>query len=369
MSDMLAIGASGLRPISRAQHRFGEYRERGHRWLFAPHHRYPRIILGRADRRAVDRQRRRRRGRRRQARRRYVQGRRGAVLGASSPRPRPASAGSTGSKRVSAAACSARGCRPSSPPRRHGGEPDLDRGALPRCSNRRAASPRVQRHGARSIACRPISTPRRAAVRRWIHSPPRCAAHAGIGPPRRDRRQRRAARPADQTLEAMSAPPISTSVSTARGPPTFTSAAPAEQSCVDGGQASTVGYSRNSPGTVAFRVLFGVTVDADSGRRRARRIVDGAQRIAERASSCRDRADFVDRRDAVQADGRDLDNIAGGGMFTIDTSVGTAQVSMTLNDPMASPRPWSAAASATIATSRRLRRSAPRAGSRPRWST
>ena len=42
---------------------------------------------------------------------------------------------------------------------------------------------------------------------------------------------------------------------------------------------------------------------------------------------------FVDGVNAVQAGGRDLDNIAGAAMFAIDASAGTAQVSVTLDDP------------------------------------
>ena len=104
---------------------------------------------------------------------------------------------------------------------------------------------------------------------------------------------------------------------------------------VDGGQASTIGYSRNSSGTIAFRVLTGVAEQVMSPVGGALAgIVDGAQRIADARQQLQGIAqNFVAGVNAVQAGGRDLDNIAGVAMLAIDPSQGTAQLSVTLDDP------------------------------------
>jgi flagellar hook-associated protein 1 FlgK len=63
-------------------------------------------------------------------------------------------------------------------------------------------------------------------------------------------------------------------------------------------------------------------------------IVDGAQRIADARVQMQGIAqNFVDGVNTVQAGGRDLDNNSGAAMFAIDPSKGTAQVSVTLDDP------------------------------------
>jgi flagellar hook-associated protein 1 FlgK len=139
----------------------------------------------------------------------------------------------------------------------------------------------------------------------------------------------------DQTLEAMSAlTDLSVSYDNA-GRANLHVGGAGGPVLVDGGQASTVGYSRNSAGTIAFRVLTGVaesTLIPVGGALAG--IVDGAQRIADARVQLQGIAqNFIDGVNAVQAGGRDLDNIAGAAMFAIDAGTGTAQVSMTLDDP------------------------------------
>ena len=139
----------------------------------------------------------------------------------------------------------------------------------------------------------------------------------------------------DQTLEAMSAlTDVNVSYDNA-GRATVHVGGSSGPVLVDHGQASTVGYSRNSSGTIAFRVLTGVTetILSPIGGALAG-IVDGSQRIADARTQLQGIAqNFVDGVNAVQAQGRDLDNVSGAAMFAIDPSQGTAQVSVTLADP------------------------------------
>ncbi|HEX4694570.1 flagellar hook-associated protein FlgK [Sphingomonas sp.] len=104
---------------------------------------------------------------------------------------------------------------------------------------------------------------------------------------------------------------------------------------VDTSQASTVGYSRNAAGTITFNMMSGIDqhVLSPVGGALAG-IVDGAQRIADARSRLQGIAqNFVDGINAVQAQGRDLDNNSGAALFAIDPSQGTAQVSVALDDP------------------------------------
>ncbi|MDB5679141.1 flagellar hook-associated protein FlgK [Sphingomonas bacterium] len=139
----------------------------------------------------------------------------------------------------------------------------------------------------------------------------------------------------DQTLEAMSAlTDVNVSYDNA-GRASVHVGGSGGPVLVDNGQASTVGYSRNASGAIAFRVLTGVTeqVMSPTGGALAG-IVDGAQRIADARVQLQGIAqNFVDGVNTVQAGGRDLDNIAGTAMFAIDASKGTAQISVTLDDP------------------------------------
>ncbi|MBS0480424.1 MAG: flagellar hook-associated protein FlgK [Proteobacteria bacterium] len=104
---------------------------------------------------------------------------------------------------------------------------------------------------------------------------------------------------------------------------------------VDGNFNATVGYARNTSGAISFSVLTGINqqVMAPTGGALAG-IVDGAQRIADARQQLQGIAqNFVDGVNAVQAQGRDLDNAAGAAMFSIDPTAGAAQVSATLTDP------------------------------------
>lgn len=139
----------------------------------------------------------------------------------------------------------------------------------------------------------------------------------------------------DQTLEAMSALTDANVSYDNAGRATVHVGGSGGPVLVDNGQASTVGYSRNSSGAIAFRVLTGVNEQVMSPVGGALAgIVDGAQRIADARVQLQGIAqNFVDGVNTAQAGGRDLDNMAGGAMFAIDASQGTAQVSVTLDDP------------------------------------
>jgi flagellar hook-associated protein 1 FlgK len=139
----------------------------------------------------------------------------------------------------------------------------------------------------------------------------------------------------DQTLEAMSAlTDVHVSYDNA-GRASVNVGGSGGPLLVDGNFNATVGYSRNSSGTIAFSVLTGVTSQSMSPTGGALAgIMDGAQRIADARQQLQGIAqNFVDDVNAVQAGGRDLDNVAGAAMFTIDPTKGTAQVSVTLDDP------------------------------------
>ncbi|MDB5680272.1 MAG: flagellar hook protein FlgK [Sphingomonas bacterium] len=139
----------------------------------------------------------------------------------------------------------------------------------------------------------------------------------------------------DQTLEAMSAlTDLNVSYDTA-GRASVNVGGSGGPLLVDGNFASTVGYSRNASGTISFQVLTGVTTHVMSPTGGALAgIVDGAQRIADARQQLQGIAqNFVDGVNAVQAQGRDLDNVAGTAIFAIDPNAGTAQVSVALADP------------------------------------
>lgn len=104
---------------------------------------------------------------------------------------------------------------------------------------------------------------------------------------------------------------------------------------VDGNFNATVGYARNTAGTMSFSVLSGVTqqVMSPTGGALAG-LMDGAQRIADARVQLQGIAkNFVADVNSVQAQGRDLDNNPGANIFSIDLTAGTAQVSVTMTDP------------------------------------
>jgi flagellar hook-associated protein 1 FlgK len=104
---------------------------------------------------------------------------------------------------------------------------------------------------------------------------------------------------------------------------------------VDGNMPATAGYAKNAQGTIVFNVINGVDQQVLSPVGGALAgIVDGSQRIVDAKAQLQDIAqDFVDGVNNVQAQGRDLDNVSGAAMFEIDPAAGTAQVSLTLDDP------------------------------------
>ena len=139
----------------------------------------------------------------------------------------------------------------------------------------------------------------------------------------------------DQTLDAMSAlSDVNVSYDNA-GRASVNVGGSGGPSLVDGNFASTIGYSRNAGGAISFRVLAGVAEHSMSPTGGALAgIIDGAQRIADARQQLQGIAEkFVAGVNAVQAQGRDLDNAAGAAMFAVDSSAGTAQVSATLTDP------------------------------------
>ncbi len=139
----------------------------------------------------------------------------------------------------------------------------------------------------------------------------------------------------DQLLEAMSALTDITVQFDSIGRATVRGGGSAGPVLVDGNQASTAIYSANASGAVSFTVINGSSQQALSPVGGALAgVVDSIQRVASAKESLNNVArSFVDSVNAIQAAGRDLDGNPGAAMFAIDTSAGTAQVSATLDDP------------------------------------
>lgn len=103
---------------------------------------------------------------------------------------------------------------------------------------------------------------------------------------------------------------------------------------VSGISAATVDYARNAAGTVSFAVLsdkgdFSALVPNGGA---LGGIADGAQRIADARDQLNDLAtSFVDGVNALQAQGRDLNNAAGQPLFS--TGAAPTDVSVALTDP------------------------------------
>lgn len=106
-------------------------------------------------------------------------------------------------------------------------------------------------------------------------------------------------------------------------------------SLVDGNVAATVGFAGNPAGTIAFNVLNGADEAALTPVGGALAgIQDGSQRIAQATSQLQVIAQrFVDGVNSVQQYGRDLDNNQGVFLFAMGANVGTAQVVRILDDP------------------------------------
>ena len=139
----------------------------------------------------------------------------------------------------------------------------------------------------------------------------------------------------DQTLEQMTALTDITVSYDNVGRASVRAGGSGGPSLVDRGMPATVGYAKNAQGTIVFNVLNGVTqqVMAPVGGALAG-IVDGSQRIADAQVQLQGIAqNFTDGVNAVQAQGRNLDNTSGAAMFSIDSSAGTARISVALTDP------------------------------------
>lgn len=105
---------------------------------------------------------------------------------------------------------------------------------------------------------------------------------------------------------------------------------------VNGYDAANVSYTRNSNGSVQFNVLNGITqqvLSANGGALAG--IVEGAQKVADAQSQLGTIAqNFTSGVNTIQAQGRDLNGNAGAPIFTIATD-STAHVSSVLTDPSA----------------------------------
>jgi flagellar hook-associated protein 1 FlgK len=138
----------------------------------------------------------------------------------------------------------------------------------------------------------------------------------------------------DQALEQMSALTDTTVSFDAAGRATVQAGAAGGPLLVQNANSATVTYARNSGGSVQFSVLNGATQQlmTPSGGALAG-IAEGAQKVADAQGQLASIAkSFVDDVNGVQAGGRDINNNPGAQMFAIDPS-GTAQVAMSMTDP------------------------------------
>ena len=105
---------------------------------------------------------------------------------------------------------------------------------------------------------------------------------------------------------------------------------------VNGYDAANVSYTRNGNGSVQFSVLNGITQQVLSPNGGALAgIVEGAQKVADAQSQLGTIAqNFTSGVNAVQAQGRDLNGNAGAPIFAVATDA-TAHVSSVLTDPSA----------------------------------
>ena len=138
----------------------------------------------------------------------------------------------------------------------------------------------------------------------------------------------------DQALEQMSALTDTTVTLDTAGRATVHAGGAGGPLLVDNASSATVTYARNSGGSVQFSVLNGVTqqVMTPAGGALAG-IAEGAQKVADAQGQLASIAkSFVDGVNGVQAGGRDLDSNPGAQMFAVDPS-GTAHVTMAMTDP------------------------------------
>ncbi len=138
----------------------------------------------------------------------------------------------------------------------------------------------------------------------------------------------------DQALEQMSALTDTTVSFDTAGRATVRAGGAGGPLLVDNARSATVTYARNSGGSVQFSVLNGVTQQlmTPAGGALAG-IVEGAQKVADAQGQLAGIArSFADDVNGVQTTGRDLDNNPGAPMFAIDGS-GTAHMTMSMTDP------------------------------------
>jgi len=138
----------------------------------------------------------------------------------------------------------------------------------------------------------------------------------------------------DQVLEQMSALTDINVQFDSLGRATVRGGGTAGPVLVDAGQAATVVYASNAAGAVTFNVLNGASMQtlAPTGGALAG-IADSMQRVVDAKAQLQTIAqNFADGVNAVQTNGRDLDGNPGQAMFALGTG-GTAQMTMALDDP------------------------------------
>lgn len=138
----------------------------------------------------------------------------------------------------------------------------------------------------------------------------------------------------DQVLEQMSALTDINVQFDSLGRATVRGGGTAGPVLVDAGQAATVVYASNAAGAVTFNVLNGASMQtlAPTGGALAG-IADSMQRVVDAKAQLQTIAqNFADGVNAVQTNGRDLDGNPGQAMFAIGTG-STAQMTMSLDDP------------------------------------
>lgn len=138
----------------------------------------------------------------------------------------------------------------------------------------------------------------------------------------------------DQVLEQMSALTDVTVQFDTIGRATVRGGGTAGPVLVSASQAATVVYSSNAAGTVSYNVINGATQQAlaPTGGAMAG-VVDSMQRVVDAKAQLQAVAqDFANGVNAVQIAGRDLDGNPGQALFALGTG-GTADMTMTLDDP------------------------------------
>lgn len=138
----------------------------------------------------------------------------------------------------------------------------------------------------------------------------------------------------DQTLEQLSALTDTTVTFDAAGRATVHAGGAGGPLLVENASSATITFARNSSGSVQYSVLNGSTQQLMTPAAGALAgIAEGAQRVADAQGQLAGIAkNFVDGVNGVQANGRDLDNNNGAAMFALAAD-GTAQVSLTMTDP------------------------------------